>query len=286
MDIERSTRITRSPIYGKELLKECRRFAEALSNGQWHDNENRRVGIKRDFQEVVAGFPVKNNGITLPEINITTESNFLAQKEVIGVEDDGITPRLEEVYTISVAVKDAIDSSQLPEWIREQLMEQIIEGDEDNEAGDIIEPSEQFLDNFHFTRETEMGYVIDESGDLNDFSMICRYAVDDDEIDKVTYSWAESMEATDLSVVDGKILEYRQSELPGITEEDFEAIRNTFDSIVEAISAQQKFDALEQINNESGLYLDEGDHCRRAMGMLALSSRGMVGMRHFLGIRF
>lgn len=279
MDLEFSERLPKRAVYGADLLKKCQRFADILADGQWSDPENRRVRISRDFKEVL-GEQFMDGGVKIPQIAVTTETSFMGEKDEIGYVDEAETiMRFKESYTITVAVKEAVASTELPAWIISQVGQRRITDDDESEV-EVTDASHEMLQALDFEREVEMAYTLDDEGMLEDHTIEYRYLAEGNEIDSIRYSWVESMQTFEPSVWLSDVNEMRRNDLPPITQEEIDAIRINFDRVVDTINTDRVFDAIEEVDDDTGgIYLSEADHCRRAMGMLALTARHISGMR-------
>ncbi|HWT40457.1 MAG TPA: hypothetical protein VN081_04300 [Dongiaceae bacterium] len=229
----------------------------------------------------------------MPVLTMVTRADFEAEKDTVGsfaAGEDGTVQEMEaflcETYTLTVSVRESVAAAELPEWIRSQIGEGVAASDgEDNNEDSIVaiaEPDVEFLGAFEYEREMEVTYIAssEDGGELNDHIIEYRFYCEGQEIDKMRYSWVESMQTFESSALFDDISEMKRNDLGEITQDEICDIQEKFDSIIETIVVDKQFDDMEAIDDETGgLYLNEAEHCRRALGMLALVSRHIAGMR-------
>lgn len=293
MDIEKLLHFPERSYGGKDVAMRCRKLAKVLSSGRWKSDDVRRVDTSRSFTEALGMPPTVSKALGIPDMWIETTAEFTAEKEIIDTDEKTGTPVLEEVYTISVSVGEPLSKNELPPFILEQLQEYVVvrqsDDSEDEEIGaiDLLDDAEQteISDSFVFTRDVEMGYVISEDGEINDFALIYTYLVDDKEIDSIKYSWSDMQNEFQINSFKSGSGEAHLTAPPTLSTKDINDFIEHFDEIMLGVSEQSQFDAI-QDDYEIGMHLPEAEHCRRIMGMLAIVSAGLRRAPRFRKMKF
>lgn len=264
----------------ERLLDACQKLADVLANSEWADLENRGVEITRSFREAF-GREVKVSSLnqSFQEHVVSTTVNFKAEKEVNEYDEGSLIA--EEIYSISAAIGETIHHSELPDYILEQISEGVLENDDEDEEGgaiaQVIEPTKEFLAAFIFEREQEIGYVINEEGDIEDYYVGMTYLADGEEIDTKKYSWSDqalSESYMPTSVIDNKVIEWQKDDESVFDSNDIARFLETFEAIIEKLT---DLDAVDAIYERS--YDADDTHYRRALGIVAMTASGFKGIK-------
>ncbi len=270
-------------VSSDELLHACRKFADVLSSGQWHKQDNRVESIERSFVEVIGhSGSYSDDGQPISDVEICTNVAFRAEKECVD-SDDTIGIKFEELYTIRSKVSQLIDYKDVPSKFFENL-DEVIEiddeddDDDDDEYGASMANNPEYLQRVAFTREHEICYEIDQDGDICDYTFTIRYTADGEVIDEQEYSLGDDTgdqvyKATAFDK-DKKALEWRSAGQKKLEESDIAILLESFEKTIERITDLEQFDKL-----KDRMYILQEEHQRRALGMIGLASSGFKGMK-------
>lgn len=264
---------------GERVRDTCQRFAMVLTDKSWQRDDTLHARIQRELKTVISiDEPIGTAGKLTTERRIAVSADFTAEKEQFGFDEHRQKPLYEEVYTISASLREQVRPDELPEWIFEALSTKIAFKKDEDDDGQTLARDRVSLDTlyaFDFEKVSEVEYVINQAGDIDNYSVVCRYLFDNNFIDERSYSWEDEMVEYVTNVIDSKSQEIYTPNDDPLTEEDIVKFQQSFDA---AISSLQ-FDAFEQDATEQGLYITEDTHCRRALGMIALNAKRFIGMR-------
>jgi len=286
MELEQILPETTQQINAKALLRVCRRFANVLTEKAWNQDDMLNTKTSHSIKSMRAIPPYVDANDTLVEEKreVTISVNFEANKEQSDFNDETQRPEFDEEYTVSASIREVVAPGELPEWILEQAMQKLNLIDEEGRKSSLGEANVGVgvLSNFKFEKESEIEYVIDEYGELNDYAVVCRYWCDDWLLDQAQYSWEAIEGSYEATVVEGEATEFRKKIDAPLTEGAIEEFQRSFDTLIEAfiddVDNEEAFNQLEQNETESGISTTEEAHNRRVLGMIALNSRRFVGM--------
>jgi len=271
----------------KRLLDACQRFADVLANGEWMDALNREVTISRSFTEVL-GTDVIVNGERIRQSSVRTKVEFEADKEEIRENDDGEIV-LEEYYSMSAKIRETINPADIPDHAHAKLVEYLRnytdeddEEEDDAEEGDVVslpvEVSPELLNSIRLEHELEIGYGVNEEGEIDNYYIIERYKANRDVIAESRYGlndFDERKQYQPTLVIDDKpVHEYKLAYLPNFDEADLAEFLNTLDTIIQSILDSEQF---EDITDDS--YDEESKHYVRAFGIIAMSAVGFKNIK-------
>lgn len=269
----------------ERLLDVCQRFADALAGGKWFKSQNREVSISRSFTEVI-GQTTTRNGDEAPlvETRLQTAITFEAEKEVIREFDDG-DELLQEVYTVCATVSQVIHYTDLPAHVLEEFIDDVKEdifeemdaddGDEDSATYDIesdVDVSPETLAAYKVEREQGITYVINDYGELDDYQFVVRYKANGTIIDESEYgrvSDAPHNSFLPTAVADAKVLEFKSTDKPQLTEADITEFISTFDQVIQNINDHEEFDVLSE-----DLGTEDQERLKHVLGAIAMVSQG------------
>lgn len=281
---------------GDRVLAACRKFADVLTDRGWDHDTVLRAGIHREVKRIVTMTePVLPMGILKTQKNVTVSVDFLAEKEQIAFDEDSQRALYEETFKISAQLREQVRPDELPDWILDVLKKKPLfvnsrntddEGDTLSDANeDEPELNAGVLLSTDFEKVTEIEYVLDVDGDIEDYTVTCRYHYDDMHIDERSSGWGVgAIEYVD-EVMDGEVTVTDPYGHDALSEEDIHIFEESFDSVMKKILTGDNEEGNELDDSEESRALraeqeDELDsHYRRALGMIALNSQRFIGMR-------
>lgn len=269
---------TAAEVTPKKLLRICQRFADKLAGGQWFNSESRDVEMSRSFTDVIGRqTKVSIQGMPVSEIRMRTEVNFMGGKEVL---DDGPAGLLlEESYQIGAKVRTTVVHAELPPHVA-ALFSEIFEteredGDDEEDDQDYI-PSvnDDMFGDRYLEREKELGYFIDDDGEVADYYLAERFYVDGELVDEAVYSQASAFDRTKFeptAVIDNRVIEWQKVHPRQLSEEDVNELLNSFELVIQSLHDAEKFDTIIEADTSP-----EADHRRRAKAMIAMARKALL----------
>ena len=302
MELEHALPEIRRPADGARVLEICRRFASVLTDQTWNRDDVLKTHIHREVTRLVtskqSGAPA---GVLEVEKKVTIAADFLAEKEQIGFDDESDRPLYEESYQISAELREQVRPDELPDWVLDLLKKRPLfvksatpNGELDDDAAAVLyddEPSEPELDmnviySTNFDKVTEISYVIDIDGDIEDCTVTCRYLHDDVHIGERSSGWGESAIEYVSEVMDGEVVVSGPHDQDALSEADVRLFQESFDTVMNDILHPDEDDDDSDDPDDpvraaiEAEWNDEMDsHYRRALGMIALNSQRFIGMR-------
>ncbi len=286
MELEQVLPEISQEIDGKALLEVSRKFADVLTEETWDQDSNLSTKIQREFKNLLV-IPVldTDNQVVMKERQVIVNALFTAEKIQVDFDEKTERPEFEEIYTIGASIREIIQPHELPDWIITKVREKIVlhgESDDSSSTLEIEDFSSDMLQGFTFEKVLGVEYVVDETGELDDYTVTCSYLCDDWLVDQAQYSWSDG-EMMATAIDEETPVEFKPKNEEPITEAEINEFQESFDTIILAMTenADEEGDAftkLEQDESEASFYTTEETHCRRALGMIALNSRRFVGM--------
>ncbi len=284
---------------GEIVLAACRRFASVLTDRTWDRDSVLRTHIYREITRVITSTQeVAPNGLLETEKKITVAADFLAEKDQIAFDEEAQIPLFEESYKISAHLREQVRPDELPDWVLDSLKRRPLFTLPQNNTDDLIgsgasndeeavEPELhlEVLYSFDFEKVTEVSYVIDVDGDIEDYTVTCRYLYDNMHIDERSSGWGEDAVEYVDSVMDGEVTITGSHAHATLSEEDAHLFEESFDSVMQAILNPDDHAEVEDEDEgdraaSEAEWQDEMDsHYRRALGMIALNSQRFNGIR-------
>lgn len=278
MDLRESFRPRNKYITPERLLRSCQNFANVLANNQWQEPETRNVCITRSITHVLGrnierqnNIPVENQ-YELENTSMRLTVEFEADKETLAEDADEIS--LLEVFVVTSVMVRTVQPEELPELVREQMIERLRNTvAEDIEAG---VSTEDILRKFILEEKQSVRYVIDEDGEVDDYTTALHYLANGKKIVGKKYNHFSSVNKS-AGVQNGwsnngtlESYEYIDSEMD---EKDVVKMIDDFDVVVGEINAQVDLERL--IESAAP---PEDEKRRRALAMIGLASSGMKGL--------
>lgn len=285
MDFEKTFRPKKSEVSPRELLRSCQNLADVLTRGGWFDDEHRQAAIEREVGQHI-GSPIGPDGAAndpRSEFITSTIVNFRGDKSIVRADEYGTI--FEEDYRAGTTVTQIIHYSELPDRILLGIGREA--QDSDHEDNDEIENDDdsyfledlsylslELIESYVFERQQEIGYVIDDAGEIDDYYVAYRYLVDETVIEETKYSWDDSGEFLmsqhePSSIINESIIEWRKPDLDKLDARELALFKRHFDEIIANVTLNERFDIL-----SDEMDLEEGEHIRRAMAIVAMAGHG------------
>lgn len=215
------------------------------------------------------------------------------EKDQVGYDDETDTPEYEESYKISAELRERVHSEELPAWILAELKKkplfQLTPPAEDTREDSMllddepdVEPelNPEVMDVVEFDKVTEISYVIDVDGDIEDYTVTCRYLYDGMHIGERSSGWDENVTEYVDRVLDGEITVTTPYGHPPLSEADARLFEESFDTVMDGILHPDggEQDEATRAAAEAEWHDEMDAHYRRALGMIALNAQRFVGM--------
>lgn len=255
MEFKKIIEVRESEPMEERVLRVCRSFADVIAGGDWFEPTSREVVVRRSFTESI-GFDIYDPeayGERIKESTIKTQLDFIGTKEAIRVDEDedtSLEPELEESYIVRAIVTEVIGFAELPEHIKRDLIELISSKTRMRERVRRMVGIDATIE---ITRQQTVEYFIDDSGDIDNYSITSQYNADNKVLNEASYSWNDQL---------------------GDDEED---------DLVDETGADESMvsdEAFRDVSEKAILTDDEDSH--RVLGMIALISTGFSAPKRHL----
>lgn len=241
-------------------------LTEKLGHGRWYQDDVRRVSMSRTVTEMLGGFPTDDDTIAPPIYN-DVKIDFNAQKWPVR-DEKGLRFDVVE-YSLMTTVNQDINQDEVPEGIRQEVLE---DSDEDDWANGVTSEDLSFYD---LSRQQTSIYTIYETGECKDYQIRYSYLADG-------YEWYEQSYASDDAVLmkapvhlaDGSAIDYRPSFLSLLTEGSMVSDSQRIDQEWQDFVAQQAFGEMTEFAGQT-----PQERSRRVLAGVALLTSGIYSWR-------
>lgn len=241
------------------LAQTCWEFSNALGEGRWGSRYVTEVEINRSVVDVIG----RENSLVEPIVS-RLHVQFSAVKHE---DDDG----RQESYRIRTASSQEIDESEIPPFVMDAIFgehgEEVPDDLHDHDYTDLDLPDRDMLDEVVIEREHSIEYVINQDGEIIDYSIGADYLFDGDSVHD--HEYRESLEQGEGFIAVNNGIEFRPAVLTPLTKEVID---------VESKRIEQRLAEL-GMQDEITEGVTRVVHTKRALSMLAIISSGMLDLK-------
>jgi len=278
----------------RTLANVCFNLAFKMSGGRWYDGGVRNTQLSRTLGEeigdetVLAGERINKKvaptpqeaaelqrlaGHTIDSTYSELTADFHASKRT--VEDNSGNPVDLDYYRLSLSTRQSVEVDEIPGNILATIRRNKAEADRDEDDDDdvIDTPEGDALEDVTIEKETMIEYGINHTGEIDDYSMVYTYYLDDEEMFEMQYDNSETTRPTIPITLEGtdEPADFGPTEFNDVNETELTEDLTKIDASLTRLLEDEVF--------APSFELDQLTHRRQALAVLALVTSNIFDIR-------